>query len=42
MLPGLMQERQLQIIDILKFAARAHPTVEIVSRRIDGSSHLAG
>ncbi|MBD3759306.1 MAG: long-chain fatty acid--CoA ligase [Rhizorhabdus sp.] len=35
MLPGLMQERQLQIIDILKFAARAHPTVEIVSRRID-------
>ena len=35
MIAGLMQKRQLQIIDILKFAARAHPSVEIVSRRID-------
>jgi hypothetical protein len=35
MIPGLMQKRQLQIIDILKFAARVHPTVENVSRRID-------
>lgn len=35
MIPGLMQHTPLQIIDILKFAARAHSTVEIVSRRID-------
>lgn len=35
MIPGLMQKRQLQIIDILKFAAQAHPAVEIVSRGID-------
>lgn len=34
-IPGLMQERDLQIIDILRFAASAHPTVEIVSRRVD-------
>jgi len=35
MIPGLMQQRPLQIIDILRFAARAHPSVEIVSREID-------
>lgn len=35
MIQGLMQRQPLQIIDILKFAARAHPKVEIVSRRID-------
>jgi acyl-CoA synthetase (AMP-forming)/AMP-acid ligase II len=35
MIPGLMQQRPLQIIDILNFAASAHPTVEIVSRQID-------
>ena len=35
MIPGLMQHTPLQIIDILRFAARAHATVEIVSRRID-------
>ena len=35
MIPGLMQHTPLQIIDIMKFAATAHPTVEIVSRRID-------
>ena len=27
MTPGLMQQRPLQIIDILKFAASAHPSV---------------
>ncbi|MDX2277466.1 MAG: long-chain fatty acid--CoA ligase [Hyphomonadaceae bacterium] len=30
-----MQTRPLQIIDILKFAATAHPSVEVVSRLID-------
>ena len=37
MISGLMQQRPLLISDILKFAARAHPSVEIVSRRIDES-----
>ena len=35
MIPGLMQPKALQIIDILKFAATAHGGVEIVSRLID-------
>ncbi|HEX8900366.1 long-chain fatty acid--CoA ligase [Vitreimonas sp.] len=35
MIPGLMQPKPLQIIDILKFAATAHGGVEIVSRLID-------
>ncbi len=35
MIPGLMQPRPLQIIDILKFAAAAHGRVEIVSRLVD-------
>ncbi|MBU6371808.1 MAG: long-chain fatty acid--CoA ligase [Alphaproteobacteria bacterium] len=35
MIPGLMQPRPLQIIDILKFAATAHAGVEIVSRLVD-------
>jgi 3-(methylthio)propionyl---CoA ligase len=35
MIPGLMQTRQLQIIDILKYAATAHGGVEIVSRLVD-------
>lgn len=35
MIPGLMQIRQLQIIDILKYAATAHAGVEIVSRLVD-------
>ena len=35
MIPGLMQPRPLQIIDILRFAATAHGGVEIVSRLID-------
>jgi acyl-CoA synthetase (AMP-forming)/AMP-acid ligase II len=35
MIPGLMQQTPLQISAILQFAARAHPTVEIVSRQID-------
>ncbi len=34
-LPGLMQTPPLQIIDILKYAARAHPRVEVVSRLIE-------
>src|SRR5215470_11690387 len=34
-IPGLMQPRPLQIIDILKFAATAHGSVEIVSRLVD-------
>jgi fatty-acyl-CoA synthase len=33
--PGLMQQRQLAIIDIIRFAAAAHPTREIVSRNVD-------
>lgn len=35
MMPGLMQDRDLAIIDILRFAATAHATREIVSRNID-------
>ncbi|MFT3726503.1 MAG: long-chain fatty acid--CoA ligase [Terricaulis sp.] len=35
MIPGLMQPRPLQIIDILRFAATAHGEVEMVSRLID-------
>ncbi|WP_439620201.1 long-chain fatty acid--CoA ligase [Hyphomonas sp.] len=35
MLPGLMQNRPLAIIDILRFAAVAHNTQEIVSRNVD-------
>ncbi len=35
MISGLMQPRALQVIDILKFAARAHSGVEIVSRLVD-------
>jgi 3-(methylthio)propionyl---CoA ligase len=34
-LPGLMQPRPLQIIDILKFAAIAHAKTEIVSRLVE-------
>lgn len=34
-LPGLMQPAPLQIIDILKFAATAHGSVEVVSRLVD-------
>lgn len=34
-IPGLMQAPPLQIIDILKYAATAHPRVEIVSRLVD-------
>jgi|TARA_R100000501_G_scaffold17390_1_gene32325 fatty-acyl-CoA synthase len=33
--PGLMQQTQLSIIDILRFAATAHSTREIVSKLID-------
>ncbi|WP_324742397.1 long-chain fatty acid--CoA ligase [Tsuneonella sp. CC-YZS046] len=35
MLPGLMQDRPLAIIDILRFAATAHGTREIVSKNVD-------
>ena len=35
MLPGLMQPYPLAIIDILRFAATAHATQEIVSRNVD-------
>ncbi|MFN3468554.1 MAG: long-chain fatty acid--CoA ligase [Novosphingobium sp.] len=35
MMPGQMQDRDLAIIDILRFAARAHPDREIVSRNVD-------
>ncbi len=35
MLPGLMQDRQLAIIDILRFAATAHAGQEIVSKNVD-------
>jgi len=35
MLPGLMQDRPLRIIDILSFAAVAHATREIVSKAVD-------
>lgn len=34
-LPGLMQGRPLAIIDIVRFAATAHATREIVSRNVD-------
>jgi fatty-acyl-CoA synthase len=35
MIPGLMQTNPLQIIDILRFAATAHPTRELVSRLVE-------
>ena len=35
MLPGLMQDRPLAIIDILRYAATAHATQEIVSKNVD-------
>ncbi|MDP3176058.1 MAG: long-chain fatty acid--CoA ligase [Phenylobacterium sp.] len=35
MIPGLMQPVPLQIIDILRYAARAHGSREVVSRLID-------
>ena len=35
MLPGLMQDRPLAIIDVLRFAATAHATQEIVSKNVD-------
>ena len=35
MLPGLMQDRPLRIIDIIAFAATAHGTQEIVSKNVD-------
>lgn len=35
MLPGLMQDRPLNIIDILRFASVAHATQEIVSKNVD-------
>lgn len=34
-LAGLMQTPPLQIIDIIKYAASAHPNVEVVSRLVD-------
>ena len=34
-LPGLMQDRPLAIIDIIRYAAAAHPTRAMVSRTID-------
>ncbi|MFD2136854.1 hypothetical protein ACFSLT_20025 [Novosphingobium resinovorum] len=34
-IPGSMQARPLAIIDILRFAASAHATREIVSRNVD-------
>lgn len=35
MLPGLMQDRPLAIIDILRFAATAHASQEVVSKNVD-------
>lgn len=35
MIPGLMQERPLQIASILAYAAAAHPRREVVSRLVD-------
>ncbi|WP_309092236.1 long-chain fatty acid--CoA ligase [Phenylobacterium sp.] len=35
MIPGLMQERPLQIASILTYAAAAHPRREVVSRLVD-------
>ena len=35
MIPGLMQPKPLQIIDILKYAATAHAKTEIVSRLVE-------
>jgi len=36
---GLMQDRPLLISQLIEFAARHHPTTEIVSRRIEGDIH---
>jgi len=42
MLEGQMMDRPLQIIDILKHAARAFPTIEVVSRTVEGPIHRYG
>jgi acyl-CoA synthetase (AMP-forming)/AMP-acid ligase II len=42
MLEGQMMDRPLQIIDILKHAANAFPTIEIVSRTVEGPIHRYG
>jgi 3-(methylthio)propionyl---CoA ligase len=36
---GLMQEQPMLISQLLEFAARNHPTAEIVSRRVEGDLH---
>jgi 3-(methylthio)propionyl---CoA ligase len=36
---GLMQDQPLLIWQLLEFAARNHPTAEIVSRRVEGDVH---
>lgn len=36
---GLMQDRPLLISYLIEFAARHHPTAEIVSRRLEGDIH---
>ena len=36
---GLMQDRPLLISQLIEFAARHHPTTEIVSRRVEGDIH---
>jgi acyl-CoA synthetase (AMP-forming)/AMP-acid ligase II len=35
MIPGLMQPRPLQVVDVLRFAATAHGQVEVISRLVD-------
>ncbi len=42
MLESQMMDRPLQIIDILKHAANAFPTIEIVSRTVEGPIHRYG
>ncbi|MBN35642.1 MAG: long-chain fatty acid--CoA ligase [Rhodospirillaceae bacterium] len=42
MIAGRMMDRPLLIIDILKHAADAHPTIEIVSRTVEGPIHRYG
>ena len=36
---GMMMDRPLKIIDILKFAEEVHPTQEIISRTLQNSIH---
>jgi len=42
MIPGLMQKKQFNIIDILRHAAKWHGDVEVVTNSVEGGIHRIG